>query len=200
MRKTPDWHSKITPLLAAGQTLTEAARAVGVPLRTATRHLNAPGSVLAAMVTEAKAAQAGAVEDELGPLREKALGVLEKALDAGDLSAAKALLTKLVATPEPPPPEEREPEQEITAVDAAREVALALGTIGDLYRTGALSLEAVEQLRAAARAFLADDLRPRPPLDLVADRVDAGALAPEVSTQDRSAANGGAQIIPIRSA
>lgn len=68
----------------------------------------------------------------------------------------------------------------------------------DIYRTGALSLEAVEQLQAAARAFLADDLGQRPRLD---SRPTASSrpTSPPAPAEVRPAAEGaGAAIIPIR--
>ncbi len=63
------------------------------------RHLDAPDGLLRAQIEQAKAAQAAQAHDELAPLRGKALAVLEKALDSGDVNAAKALLSKLVVSP-----------------------------------------------------------------------------------------------------
>ncbi len=48
-------------------------------------------------------------------------------------------------------------------------------------------------LRAAARAFLADDLQPRPPIDVEAERVEFAAQ--EIPEQPSA---GGAAVIPIR--
>ncbi len=74
--------------------------------------------------------------------------------------------------PDAPPPEESEPEPEASAEDAARELALALPAVADLARTGMVSPNVVEQLREAACRFLADDGRPKAPLDVEAERVE----------------------------
>ena len=67
--------------------------------KTLRRHLAAPDGLLRAQIEKARAAQAEAAQDELAPLRAKALAVLQAALDQGDVGAAKALLSKLVASP-----------------------------------------------------------------------------------------------------
>jgi hypothetical protein len=84
--------------------------------------------------------------------------------------------------------EERQPEPEISAEDAAREVALSLAAFADLARTGQLPLEAIESLRSASRRFLEDDLRPQPPIGVEGDRVDM-----MVGSEETSDANGAVQ-------
>ncbi len=194
MRSAPTWYPKAAAMLAAGKTQLVTAKECSCTPKTLRRHLAAPGGLLKAQVEKARAAQAEAAQDELAPLRGKALQVLEKALDSGDVGAAKALLSKLVASPADAPPQEIAPEPEISEDDAGREMALAFPAVADLARTGKLSPEVVEMLRAAARAFLADDLQPRPPIDVEAERVEvAPTTATEASEQHPDAA-----IIPIR--
>lgn len=200
MANEPTWYRAAAQQLAAGKTIVDTAESLGISEKTLRRHRDAPAGTLRGLVDAAKAAQAEGVADELAPLRAKALAVLGKALDDGDLSAAKTVMGKLVASPETAPAEERPVEAEITPDDAARELALAFPAIADLAREGRLSPDSIAQLRAAARAFLADDLQPRPPLDLEADRVDS-SLVSEPSSDFRAAADeGGAAIIPIRPA
>lgn len=166
------WYDEAARRLAGGATIKEAAAAVRVAEKTIRRHLKAPSSVLASMVEKERAAVASGVADELAPLRGKALAVLERALDGGDVGAAKALLTKLVAGPADLPPEPAAPAEEVTPEAAVREVAASLPAVADLAGAGLLPADAVEELRGACRAFLADGLRPRMPLDLEAERVD----------------------------
>ncbi len=128
----------------------------------------------------------------LALLRGKALHVLDAALDAGDVNAAKALFFKL-ASPADAPPQESQPEPEIWEDDAGREMALAFLAVADLARIGKLSPEVVEMLRSACRVFLADDLQPRPPIDVEAERVEV-MTAPEPHQQP---AAGVAVVIPI---
>lgn len=169
----PTWYPKVAQLLAGGATIKDAAKQLGIGEKTVRRHLQAPGGVLRAMVEQAKAAQAAVVQDELAPLRGKALAVLEKALDANDVGAAKALLAKLVAGPaDAPPTPESAAEPEVSPEDAARELALSFPAVADLAREGRLSAQAVEDLRAACRVFLEDDLKLRPPINAEAERVE----------------------------
>jgi hypothetical protein len=56
-----------------------------------------------------------------------------------------------------------------------------------------VSLEAVERVRAASRALLADDLQPRPDIDVSTERVEVTA-APETPPSTSP----GAAVIPIR--
>lgn len=67
--------------------------------------------------------------------------------------------------------------------------------VADLARIGKMSPEVVEMLRAACRAFLADDLQPRPPINVEAERVQISAPEPAAEAQPTS---GGAAVIPIR--
>ncbi len=71
-------------------------------------------------------------------------------------------------------------------------MAIALSAAAaDLARSGKLSPESVELLRAASRTFLADDPQPRPPIDVEAERV-------EVTVSAEMQQLSGAAIIPIR--
>lgn len=182
-------------MLAAGRKQLDVAKECGVWPKTLRRRLSAPDGLLKAQVEQARAALAAQAQDELAPLRGKALAVLEKALDQNDVGAAKALLSKLVASPADASPQEAEPEPEISSEDAAREMALAHAAVADLARIGKLSPEVVETLRAACRVFLADDLQPRPPVDVEAERVEVAPPAAEVREQPST---GGAAVIPIR--
>jgi hypothetical protein len=193
MRSAPTWYARAAQLLAGGATQAEVAEAVGTTPKTLRRHLAAPGGLLRAQIEQAKVAQATQAQDELAPLRGKALAVLEKALDAGDVGAAKALLSKLVASPADAPPAEAEPEPEISVDDAYREVALSLPAAADLARLGGISPEVVQMLKAATRAFWEDDLQPRPDIDVSAERVEV-TTGPEL----QQATTAGAAIIPIR--
>ncbi len=196
MRSVPaPWYAKAAAALAAGKPYTTTAKELGIGISTLQRHLRAPASVLKRMVEEARAAALAAASDELAPLRGKALQVLDAALDAGDVNAAKALLSKLVASPADTSPQEATPEPEISEDDAGREMALAFPAVADLARIGKLSPEVVEMLRSAARAFLADDLRPRPPIDVEAERVE---ITPPAAEAPAASAQGGAAVIPIR--
>ena len=58
-----------------------------------------------------------------------------------------------------------------------------------------MSPEVVEMLRAAAGAFLADDLQPRPPINVEAERVE---VAPPAAEEPKQPSTGGAAVIPIR--
>lgn len=200
------WYPVVAKMLAAGSTAMASAQAVGASVQTVRRHLHAPGSVLASMVAQERTklravddANIAAGGDDLAPLRGKALAVLERALDAGDTSAAKALLGKLVANPPDAPQAEAEPEPEITPEEAARETALALPAAADLARSGVLSPEVAELLRDACRAFLADDLQPRPPLDAEADRVEVVLDEPApVAPPPPSSPAAEAVVVPLR--
>lgn len=193
-RAPPTWYPKAAQMLAAGRKQLDVAKECGVWPKTLRRRLSAPDGLLKAQVEQARAALAAQAQDELAPLRGKALAVLEKALDSGDVGAAKALLSKLVASPADAPPQEAEPEPEISPEAAAKEMALAHAAVADLARMGKLSPEVVETLRAACRALLADDLQPRPPLDVEAERVEVAA-APEPQSAGSAS---GAAVIPIR--
>ncbi len=192
MRSPPNWYPKAAAMLAAGELQARVAKAIGVWSKTLRRHINAPDGLLRAQIEAERAKQAAQSQDELAPLRGKALAVLEKALDSGDVGAAKALLSKLVANPADAPPAESEPEPEISVEDAYREVALSLAAAADLARLGTIPTEVVEMLKAAARAFIADDMRPRPPIDVEAERVEIAV--PEISAKQPA----GGAVIPIR--
>jgi predicted transcriptional regulator len=194
MRSSPTWYPKVVAALVAGKTQLATAKEIGVTPKTLRRHLDAPSGLLKAQIEKARVAQAETAQDEFGPLRGKALAVLEKALDSGDVGAAKTLLSKLVASPADAPPQESQPEPEISPEEAAKEIAVALPAAADLARTGLLSPEVVELLRNAARALLADDLQARAPIDVEAERVEVAA--PESPEQPSS--GGSAAVIPIR--
>jgi hypothetical protein len=192
VRSSPTWYPKAAALLAAGEPQAKVSKAIGVWSKTLRRHIKAPDGLLRAQIEKARAAQAEAAQDELAPLRGKALAVLEKALDSGDVGAAKALLSKLVASPADAPQQENQPEPEISVEDAYREVAVSLSAAADLARLGTISPALVEMLKAACGVFLADDLKPRPPIDCEAERVEFAASEPQPATST------GATIIPIR--
>jgi len=195
MRSAPTWYPKAAQLLASGKPQKEVAAALGIWPKTLRRHIARPDGLLRAQVEAERAKQAAQVDDELAPLRGKALAVLEKALDSGDVGAAKALLSKLVASPADAPPQEAEPEPEISEDDAGREMALAFPAVADLARIGKLSTEVVEMLRAACRAFLADDLKPQPPVDVEAEKVNP---VPAEPTSGFRPGAGDTGTIPIR--
>ncbi len=196
MKSLPDWYEKVIPALVAGRTQADAAREAGISARALRRHLSAPGSVLKAHVEQERAALASAVQDESKDLLSKALAVLATHLDGeGKLSldAAKAVLGKLLPDKATVKAEEQ-PAPEATAEEACREVTLALASFADLARTGQLSVEAVAGLRSACVRFIEDDLKPRPPIDTEADRVEL--LGEVEGLAEPSTAVGG--LIPIR--
>jgi len=192
----PDtWYQKAAHSLASGARQEDVAKECGIGVRTLKRHLGAPGSTLVAMVAQERVQLAATTADQRGGLLDKALDVLSKNLDADgklSLDAAKAVIGKLLPTQISTQVEESKPEPEILPVDACKEVALSLPAFADLARLGQLPLEAVEELREACRAFLADDLKPRPPIDLEADRVEM------VGSEEVSSDADGAGMIPVR--
>jgi hypothetical protein len=192
-RGEPAWFETAVSELLNDTPIAEVARKCGVRRETISRALNAPDSTLKAEIERRRSAAATPATAP-GALVEKANVVLQQHMDGEDpklrLDAAKVALARAPQAA----PTEATPEPEITSEDALRELILALPSLADLARTGALPLDVVEQFRAACRVFLADDLKPRAPIDLEAERVD---LTPPEQTDDLSPP-GSAQIIPIR--
>jgi hypothetical protein len=110
------------------------------------------------------------------------------------LDAAKAVIGKLLPNQVVQTTEETKPAPEITADQAAQEVALSLPALADLARSNQLSIASVMGLRSACIAFLEDDLQPRAPIDVEADRVE---MVGEVEgLAEPSMPNGG--VVPVR--
>jgi len=195
--KAPDWYEKAVRLFAAGASQKAVSKALRIPVRTIRRHLTISGSALKVRIDQEKAQLATSTTDARAELLAKAMGVLEKSMDVVGrigLTAARAVLSKMIPSAVSVQTEQPAPEPEILPVDAAKEVSLSLPAFADLARLGQLPLEAVEELRGACRAFLADDLKPRPPIDLEADRVEmVGSEAEETSSDDN-----GAGMIPVQ--
>lgn len=195
MRAPPNWYPEAARRLAAGETQVVVSSAVGCTPKTLRRHLDAPSGVLKALVEKARAVAAAAGDDELAPLRAKMNEQIKKAVDAGDISVIRALIPKMFATPEPtPPPDSGAAEPEITEVQAVEELIAALPAVADLARARVLAPDLMERLRSACGVFLADDLQPRAPIDVEAERVEVAA--PE--TPDQQPPDNSAAIIPIR--
>jgi len=198
MKNSPDWYQKAAQALATGVLQVAVAKEIGISVRSLRRHLAAPGSILAALVAQEKAQLVAATADQRGTLLERALSVLEKNLDGEGkiaLDSAKALISKLLPNQVVQTTEETKPPPEISADQAAQEVALSLPALADLARTGQLSVGAVMGVRSACIAFLEDDLRPRQPIDTEADQVSMLGEAENVVSEP-SVPNG--SIVPIR--
>ncbi len=188
----PTWYPAAAARLAAGTTIKATARALALGEKTLHRHLHAPAGALARLVEAARAERDRGAADELAPLRAMSRELITKEVQAGNLDAALRVFAKTTTAPDAPSPQEDALEPEVSIEEAAREVASALRELPDLFRAGGIARDVLEEVREAARALLADDLRPRPPVDVEAERVE-----PAAQVLDRAADDDVAAVVPV---